>query len=502
MLHPDEIMQYLEPAHRLVFGNGITFWEFHYGARSWIVPGLVAGVLKAFDAAGLGQPFWYVGGVKLAFCAISLAIPAGMYFFARHHFSEAAARVALVAGAFWYELAGFAHKPFTEFVSTAALMALLALCVRPGTLAGRAIWPATLLAVLASAIRIQYAPLAFAVLAIVFLRTERRTQLVLATAGFALAVGVLDGVTWDGGLFHSYVTNIHFNLIIGAMRAGESSAVQYVAWLMPASAGLAVLCLAGASLRPGRYGFLLALIALVLVLHSLQAHKEYRFVFVVVPLWLLVGADLAARAMERMPRGRWLAGAGAVLFAVVSVAGILNALPYQNRVYWAWSNETGAVSFVRNQDPIFAAYRHLATAPDLRGVWQVERAHFNLPGYFYLHRKVPFYDWTTRDAIDRGGGKLANLVSHVVTEDPDLAVPGYSLERTFGSVRILRRDEPGPPIRRWQEYAPVLVDGLTARTLRRIDPLVPLPPGDAGIRFRDAEPLPGGGGAAGPQRKP
>ena len=81
VLHPDEVMQYLEPAHRLVFGNGVTYWEFFYGARAWLVPGMVAGMLKVFDLVGLGEPFWYVGGVKLMFCAISLLIPVGMYFF-------------------------------------------------------------------------------------------------------------------------------------------------------------------------------------------------------------------------------------------------------------------------------------------------------------------------------------------------------------------------------------------------------------------------------------
>ena len=131
VLHPDEIMQYLEPAHRLVFGSGVTFWEYFYGACSWLVPGTVAGVLKLFDALGLGQPFWYVDGVKLLFCAVSLTIPAGMYVFARRHFGETAGRAALLAGAFWYELVGFAHKPMTEFVATAPLVALLALCVRP-----------------------------------------------------------------------------------------------------------------------------------------------------------------------------------------------------------------------------------------------------------------------------------------------------------------------------------------------------------------------------------
>ena len=35
VLHPDEIMQYLEPAHRLAFGNGVMYWEY-FTAR---VPG-------------------------------------------------------------------------------------------------------------------------------------------------------------------------------------------------------------------------------------------------------------------------------------------------------------------------------------------------------------------------------------------------------------------------------------------------------------------------------
>ena len=55
VLHADEVMQYREPAHRLVFGNGVIYWECFYGARSWLVPG----VLKLFDLAGLGEPLWY-----------------------------------------------------------------------------------------------------------------------------------------------------------------------------------------------------------------------------------------------------------------------------------------------------------------------------------------------------------------------------------------------------------------------------------------------------------
>ena len=115
---------------RLAFGNGVIYWEYFYGARSWLVPGVVAGVLKLFDLVGLGQPWWYVGAVKLLFCALSLAVPAAMYWTGRRHFGEAAARMALLAGSFWYELVAFAHKPMTEFVATAPLLALLPLCLR------------------------------------------------------------------------------------------------------------------------------------------------------------------------------------------------------------------------------------------------------------------------------------------------------------------------------------------------------------------------------------
>ncbi len=487
VLHPDEIMQYLEPAHRLVFGSGVTYWEYFYGARSWLVPGTVAGVLLLFDAVGLGQPSWYVGGVKLLFCAISLAIPAGMYVIARRHFGETAGRAAFLAGAFWYELVGFAHKPMTEFVATAPLVALLALCARRSVDDARTVWTAAFLAVLTAAIRLQYAPLALVLLGIVFLRTGKRIQLTLAAAGFAVAFGLFDAIPWNGGLFHSYVTNIRFNLILGAERAGESPAYQFLLWLTLASLGLSVACVAGALRRTRRYGFLLGLIALVLLLHSLQAHKEYRFIFAVVPLWLLVGADLAARLAALGDGRRRLAGLAAAGFAAVSLAGILNALPYQDRVYRAWSKETGAVGFIRNQDPIFPAYRYLARAPGVSGVWQVDRRYYNLPTYYYLNKDIPFYDASTGRGLRGNVEAVSSQVSHIVSANPGFRVPGYSLEREFGRVRILRRDQNEPPARPWLDHSPVIVTNRIKRIMRRIDPDGPSPPANYGIRLADRE---------------
>ena len=477
VLHPDEVMQYLEPAHRLVFGSGVTYWEFFYGARSWLVPGLVAGVLKGFDMVGLGEPVWYVGGVKLMFCGISLLIPVGMYFFARVHFGEMSARVALLAGAFWYELVGFAHKPMTEFVATALLMALLVMCVQSSVDRRRMVWLVAFVALLMAAVRLQYAPLALLLLGVCFLRTVKRVHLVLIAGVFLLAVGVFDAVTWDGGLFHSYITNIRFNLLVDQGRAGESPGYQFLWWLLLASVGLGAVCLVMALRDLRRYGFLLAMIGLVLLFHSVSAHKEYRFVFAVIPLWLLVGADVVARLGVRY----WvLAG---VLFAAVSLGGILNALPGQDQVYRAFSKETGKVGFVRGQDPIFAAFRYLARVPGVLGVWQVDRPYFNLPGYYYLHREIPFYDAFSGREINKGLEITMASVSHIVSGNPNLTIPGYTVEKRFGDVQIWRREENESPVRQWEAYNPIIVGGLE-QVMKQIDPNAPDLPANLGIKWR------------------
>ena len=492
VLHPDEIMQYLEPAHRLVFGNGAFFWEYHYGARSWLTPGLVAVMLKLFDLAGLGQPTWYVGGVKLGFCAISLLIPAGMYFFARQHFGETTARIALIAGAFWYELAGFAHKPMTEFVAAALLLALLALCVRPDPNRTRVVVAVAFLAVLAAALRFQYAPFALALLGLFFLRTDRRIPLALASAAFLAAVGIFDAVTWNAGPFHSYVLNFRVNLALGE---------------------LAALCVAAALRDVRRYGLLLGLIALTLVIHSAQPHKEYRFIFAVIPLWLLIGADAAAwlahsvnarlrsAGGESKRRGRHgesimdLSKSGwkfllpaATAFTLISLAGILNALPYQSRVYQAWSAETGIVRFIRGHDPAFAAYRYLADAPDAAAILD-ERSYFNTPGYYYLHRKIPLYAGGTTHLIFPDPDEVdvesfVSSVSHIVTADANASVPGYVVEKRFGDIRILGRDVDGPAVRQWESYTPTFATGVFGKAAAELYPGAPPPP-NAGIRFTD-----------------
>ena len=72
-----------------------------------------------------------------------------------------------------------------------------------------------------------------------------------------------------------------------------------------------------------------------------------------------------------------------------------------------------------------------------------------------------------------------------MSADRELTVPGYSLEREFDGVRILRRDAPAPAVRQWREHAPVIVDDLVERIMAQVDAEPPVPPANAGIRFAE-----------------
>ncbi len=45
--HSDEIFQYLDKAHSLVFGYGYETWEFRFAIRSWILPAFISIFLSA-----------------------------------------------------------------------------------------------------------------------------------------------------------------------------------------------------------------------------------------------------------------------------------------------------------------------------------------------------------------------------------------------------------------------------------------------------------------------
>ena len=73
VLAADEVFQFLEQAHRLVFGAGVVPWEFQIGLRSWLIPLLLAGPMAL---ARLADPAPVAGLalIRILLCIASLSV--------------------------------------------------------------------------------------------------------------------------------------------------------------------------------------------------------------------------------------------------------------------------------------------------------------------------------------------------------------------------------------------------------------------------------------------
>ncbi len=415
VIHPDEIMQYMEQAHRLVFGSGVVYWEYFYGARSWLVPGTIAAVLWLCNLIGLSSPVYYIAVVKLFFCLLSLLVPWGMYMFSRRHWNENTARAALIIGVFWYELLGFAHKPLTEFIATSLLFLLLAFMPLANSTNWRKYALAGALGAFIIAIRFQYIPAVGLAMLAIFWVGSNKMRLAMIGGGVAVLalIAILETVTW-GAPFHSYYVNAQMNLIVGGGRAGESSIVLFPLLLLLASGGLILAAAYSVFDNFRRRGFVLLLILMILLPHMLQHHREYRFIFAVIPLWLLLFADYIMLNAERHKKLIMLPKIALGLVSFVSIVGIFNLIPLQEKIYKGFSQETGRINFIRGQDKIFDVYRLLSKNESVRGVVDFTRPYFNSGGYYYLGWQVPFYDRYSWGNLAQGD--IASHVSHIITD--------------------------------------------------------------------------------------
>jgi len=221
VIWPDETFQYLEPAHRLAFGSGVITWEFLDGIRSWLLPGVIAGVMRAVAAVD-PDPAAYVLVLRLLCVAASLAVPFVGYALAARRCGPMPAMLAGLLSALASETVYFAPVIMTEPLATDA--ALLAIFYGDGARehprAARRLVYAGILFGLAASLRYQYAP----VLALVALwqhARDRRGLAIVAASGSAvvvLALGVLDTLTW-GVPFQSVWLNFWRNTTQGVSGA-------------------------------------------------------------------------------------------------------------------------------------------------------------------------------------------------------------------------------------------------------------------------------------------
>ncbi len=306
--HADETFQYLEQAGRLLGHPGIVPWEYVMGVRSWVLPGIVAGILWSARLLS-ADPLFGIEAVSVAFAALSVATVPLSYRFGRAKGGRAAAIVCACLTATTVELVYLAPHPLPDTLAAPLLFGAI-YAADPGGEAPRP-WRFALAGVLFGCclvLRIQLAPAVMVGMLLAGGRRfrERLVPMLLGAAVPLLLSGLLDWVTL-GLPFQSVWLYVSMNWAEGAAGTfGTSPWYQYFTFLRSGWAVLLLPAVAFAALGARRAPVLAAVVLAMLVSFSVVGHKEFRFLYPALPplatLLGLASAEAASAAAARLGR--------------------------------------------------------------------------------------------------------------------------------------------------------------------------------------------------------
>ncbi len=419
----DESFQYLEQAHRLVYGTGLVPWEYVLGVRSWLLPGLLSPAFalgRLFDA-GPNLALWLIA---IALSLLSLPTVACAALWGRRGGGLAASAASGSAVACWFEIAAFAPHALADTVATSLLVPGLYL-----SSVGRALpqprWRLAggLLLGGALVIRLQLAPVIVAASCWCAWRGGLR-QVLIGLAVPVLLLGAVDWITWSYP-FQSVIRYFWVNLALGGADSyGVQAWYAYFGFKLVFWGALALpivfMTVAGATRLPG-VALCTATVALPFFILS---HKEDRFLYPALPLLFTLAGTGSAMLVDAVAnrigwqRRRWLGGL--VLWPVISLVGV------QNAPIWRYLYQYRAIN---------SAVAAVNRAPDTCGIaMHPQEPWARTPGYASFSSHLKVFGFTDGDPIGRTGA-----FNYVIDSSGGsvLAEAGFSVARCW--------DEPTQP---------------------------------------------------------
>lgn len=433
---PDEIFQTTEQAHRLVYGTGLVPWEFQRGIRSWLVPGMIAGLMEVARIGGDG-PAYYLPVIAITLAALSATSAICCFLWCRRFFGISGAIVGAAVVAVTPDLVYLGARSLTEVVA-AHILVLAFYMLEPGyrvTSQRRLLLGGGLLG-LVFILRVHLAP-ALAVVALAVAARDFRHRLPAILLGylFPVALGtILDTVTLGApmaSIWRYIIDNIYYGVsaFSGDRPWDFYATFEFQLWHFALAVPL-LLALVGAWHLPS----MLAAAIIIVATHSAIDHKEYRFIYPAILLVMVLAgiglAQIAHGAAQTLHR--WKPRVAARSFCAIAFVAYWGLLSFQ-----VWTGP--GFTFLRNiaHDGLAAA-SSVARDPQVCGV-----GLYNGPpgkgwiygSYTYLHRPVPRY-WP-KDAAE-----LAETVPAFNTLIYTAPAPeglGFTTSQCFGEVCIAHR---------------------------------------------------------------
>ncbi|MGH9581007.1 MAG: hypothetical protein ACRD2R_08435, partial [Terriglobales bacterium] len=313
----------------------------------------------------------------LVLCLFSLVAVFFSFLWARRIAGERAGLAAAVAAAVWFELVYFAPKAFTEVLAAHLLLpGLYFACFAAGR---RPEWfRAGVWLGLALALRIHLAP-AVGFATIYLCRRRWRDRWLPLAAGLLLPLllfGLVDAFTWSYP-FQSLWKNLWVNLVLAkSEQFGVAPWYRYATLLLGIWTWAAVPVLFLAAIGARRIPLLAWVAVIIVASHSAIGHKEYRFLYPILPLvCTLAGVGLAELA--ELAGSRWRRAALVLLLFAWTLTSALLAV----RAAPLWEKYGGNLR----------AFSELSHTDSLCGVALANLTWSEAPGYTYLHRDVPIF---------------------------------------------------------------------------------------------------------------
>lgn len=440
IIWPDEICQSLEQAHRLVFGYGLRPWEFVAGLRSYLVPLFLAVILLPFKYLAFNGSFAYTVTVRILLCLLSASLIIFAYKYGRTLAGRLAGLAAACLVAVWYEFIYFAPKALGDVLAVYLIVPGLFFAergLRDKRTSDLAL--AGLLLALGGMIRYQNLPLLIVPLAVSFWYGFRPADLrlfkgyVYAALIAICAVGVMDRLIW-GELFHSFFYALDYYLVRGgATSSGLTPPYWYLQILWHEQKYLLPVLFVFSLPAIPRAKLLWTALVFYLILHSFIPYKEYRYIFLCLPL-LMVSAAIGANLLIVKLRAR-RALVAAALFC-------LTVFSLYSGVKFTWGDlgyRSGYIDGRLSAWTILRAkirtYRYLSGRPDIRGLSDcVYNWHWS-PGYYYLHKDIPIF---FADSIDRAA--LKNRAANYLISRSLVAAKGLTMVKRIEDIYIYRNE--------------------------------------------------------------
>jgi GPI mannosyltransferase 3 len=334
---PDETYQTIEQALRLTTGVGFVPWEFETGIRSWLLPGLFAGLMEIAKLAG-SRPE-NPTAIYIFMDILSLLPVVCGFLWGLRAFGLAGAVVVGFVNASWPDLIYFAPHTLTEVAAGNVFVSALYVAYpdRQEVSSGR-LFAAGILFGLTFVLRFHIAPaIAVGVAGVCGLEVRRSwIPMILGALLPLIAGGLLDTLTL-GFPLQSIWLNAWVNLYQGKSEEfGVLSWFYLLGVIAILWGGAFAFIIALASLGGRRLPLLLAVTGTIFATSSLIPHKEYRFIYPALPLIATLAGIGSVELLDALwralrPRtGRFIGALiAASVWGCVSVL-LLGSAPFQH----------------------------------------------------------------------------------------------------------------------------------------------------------------------------